>query len=187
MKIGFLYYDGFAEFEIALTCLILHREELVFIGPENRIYQSEEKRKFMVDATVDQINVDEFNALVIPGGDPSPLYDNAKVRGMLRSFEEKDKLVAGICGGAVLLAQSGILDGKRATGNTCGISEEDPDYKHYGKAIVQNDFVVVDGNIITGQGQAYAEFAVEVGKKLGMFRTKKEYEDELKWMKNIRY
>lgn len=86
----------------------------------------------------------------------------------------------------MLLAQSGILDGKRATGNTCGISEEDLDYRHYGKAIVQNDFVVVDGNIITGQGQAYAEFAVEVGKRLGMFRTEKEYEDELKWVKNIR-
>ena len=186
MKIGFLYYDGFAEFEIALTCLILHREELVFIGPENRIYQSEEKRKFMVDATVDQINVDEFNALVIPGGDPSPLYDNAKVRGMLRSFEEKDKLVAGICGGAVLLAQSGMLDGKTATGNTSGIFEGDPDHKYYDNTTVRNDFVVVDGNVITGQGQAYAEFAIEVGKKLGMFKTEQEYKEELNWVKNIR-
>lgn len=186
MKIGFLYYDGFAEFEIALTCLLLHREELVFIGPEQRVYQSEEKQKFLVDATIDQVNADEFDAIVVPCGDPSPLYDNAKVKGMLHSFAEKGKVVAGICGGAVLLAQSGMLDGKQATGNTCGISEGDPDYRYYGKAIVRNDFVVVDGNIITGQGQAYAEFAVEVGKKLGMFKTEKEYEDELKWVKNIR-
>ena len=103
-----------------------------------------------------------------------------------RDFDGKGKLIAGICGGAVLLAQSGILDGKKATGNTYGILEEDPDYKHYEKAIVQNDFVVVDGNIITGQGQAYAEFSVEVGKKLGMFKTEKEYQDEMKWVKNIR-
>lgn len=186
MKIGFLYYDGFAEFEIALACLLLRSEDLVFIGPENRIYESEERQKFVIDTTVDQVQADGFDALVIPGGDPSPLYDNAEVAGMLRNFAGKGKLVAGICGGAVLLAQSGMLDGKRATGNTCGISEEDPDYLHYGKAIIQNDFVVVDGNIITGQGQAYAEFAVEVARKLGMFKTDKDYEDELKWVKNIR-
>ena len=105
---------------------------------------------------------------------------------MLRSFEEKDKLVAGICGGAVLLAQSGMLDGKTATGNTSGIFEGDPDHKYYDNTTVRNDFVVVDGNVITGQGQAYAEFAIEVGKKLGMFKTEQEYKEELNWVKNIR-
>lgn len=186
MKIGFLYYDGFAEFEIALTCLILHKEELVFIGKERKIYQSEEKQKFVIDHTIDEVDIDGFDALVIPGGDPSPLYGDKAVVGLLTGFAERDKIVAGICGGAVLMANVGLLDGRKATGNTCGIFKNDADFLHYKKATVLNDFVVVDGNIITGQGQAYAEFAVEVSKKLGMYKNEKEYEDDLKWLKNIR-
>ncbi len=34
--------------------------------------------------------------------------------------------------------------------------------------------VVVDGNIITAQGLAYAEFAVEVGLQLRLFKTEEE-------------
>jgi 4-methyl-5(b-hydroxyethyl)-thiazole monophosphate biosynthesis len=186
MKIGFLYYDGFAEFEIALACLLLHTEELIFIGVEKKIYQSEEKQKFVIDTILSEIDINEFDALIIPGGDPSYLYSNDVVSKKLHEFANSGKIVAGICGGAVLMAQKGLLNGKRATGNTSGIFEKDNDYIHFTKSTVVNEFVVVDGNIITGQGQAYAEFAVEICRKLGMLKTQKEYEDELKWLKNIR-
>ena len=186
MKIAFLYYDDFAEFEISLTCLLLHKEDLVFTGLDNKVYRSEEKQKFVIDLVASEINVNEYDAIVIPGGDPSPLYNNEVLSNLLHSFANKGKTIAGICGGSVLMAQMGILEGKKCTGNTCGIFERDEDYKYYRKSIIENKNVVVDGNIITGQGQAYAEFAVEVGKKLGLFKTDKEYEDEMKWVKNIR-
>jgi hypothetical protein len=44
----------------------------------------------------------------------------------------------------------------------------------------------VDGNIITVQGQAHVEFAVELARQMGLCKTKEEYDEGLKWFKNIR-
>jgi len=45
---------------------------------------------------------------------------------------------------------------------------------------------VVDGNIITAQGQAYVEFAVELARQMGLYKNDEEYDEDLKWAKNIR-
>lgn len=186
MKIGFFYYDGFAEFEISLACLLLHKEDLVFIGKEKKVYRSEEKQRFLPDTSIEETNVDEFDALIIPGGNPNPLFGDEAIAKFVDGFAKRGKLIAGICGGAVFMAQLGLLDGKFATGNTSGITEEDPDSAHYKKAMVKDEFVVVDGNIITAQGQAFAEFAVEIARKIGIIKGDEEYQDTLHWVKNIR-
>jgi hypothetical protein len=46
--------------------------------------------------------------------------------------------------------------------------------------------VVVDGNIITAQGQAYVEFAIELARQMGLCEKEEDYENALKWFKNIR-
>jgi hypothetical protein len=46
--------------------------------------------------------------------------------------------------------------------------------------------VVVDGNIITAQGQAYVEFAVEIARQMRLYENEDDYNDVLRWAKNIR-
>ncbi len=46
--------------------------------------------------------------------------------------------------------------------------------------------VVVDGNIITAQGQAYVEFAVELARQMGQYTNEEDPEADIKWFKNIR-
>ena len=46
--------------------------------------------------------------------------------------------------------------------------------------------MVVDGNIITAQGQAYVEFAFELARQMELSEKEEEYEAGIKWFKNIR-
>jgi 4-methyl-5(b-hydroxyethyl)-thiazole monophosphate biosynthesis len=75
--------------------------------------------KVTADLTIDQVNVEDFDALAIPGGfEEYCFYDDAYQDAFLeliREFYHKDKIIASICVGALPLGKSGILEGKRAT------------------------------------------------------------------------
>lgn len=66
-----------------------------------------------------------------------------------------------------------------------GYSPEDARWVFEGSEITNED-VIVEGNIITARGQAYAEFAVEVYRTLGFFENENEARSSLDWLKNIR-
>ncbi|MCJ7625900.1 MAG: DJ-1/PfpI family protein [Anaerolineaceae bacterium] len=193
MKIALFYYDGFAEFEVALAALIFHHEhDIISIALENREYRSEEKQRFCVDQIIKDVDVDSIDLLVIPGGDPVPLVENQELKSFIEKLVSKNKKVGGICGGASLLAGFGILKGKKCTGMTSGVEPSDrpnvnSEYEYYSESIVFEEHVVVDGNIITAQGQAYVEFAVELARQMGIYNeNQEEYNEDLKWLKNIR-
>ena len=93
---------------------------------------------------------------------------------------------AGICGGACLLASLGILDGKRCTGMTRGEAPDIPDFRYFEHTEFSNDHVVVDGNLITGQGQAYIEFAMELARQMGLVSSDAEFAEGVNWLKNVR-
>jgi len=71
------------------------------------------------DIQVEQIDIAAYDALAIPGGfEPPGFYEDAYSESFLnviRAFHRAEKPVASICVGALVLAKSGILKGKRAT------------------------------------------------------------------------
>jgi putative intracellular protease/amidase len=187
LKIALFYYDGFAEFEIVLVGLVFHHEhDIISIALENREYRSEESQRFCVDQVIKEVDVDSIDLLVIPGGEPAPLVKNLELKSLVESLLARNKKVAGICGGAGLLAGLGVLEGKKCTGLTSGKDPNIPEYQYFSETIFLDDHVVVDGNIITAQGQAYVEFAVELARQMGLCETEDEYQDGVKWFKNIR-
>lgn len=186
MKIAVFYYDGFSEFEIVLLCLFFKEEDVISIALENREYRSEENQRFCVDKVIKNVDIDSLDLLVIPGGDPAPLVDNHELKGFVESSVAKNKKVAGICGGASLLAGLGVLKGKKCTGLSSGKDQNIPSYQYFSESIFLEDHVVVDGNIITAQGQAYVEFAIEIARQMNLCEKDEEYEAALQWFKNIR-
>lgn len=86
---------------------------------------------------------------------------------MLNTLHSKGKIIAAICGGPVLLANTNILENKRFTAGGGELPESWQ--KNFTKGIYVNDEIVVDDNIITAKGVAVASFAIEIGKKLGIF------------------
>ncbi|MFC2099279.1 DJ-1/PfpI family protein [Candidatus Bipolaricaulota bacterium] len=193
MKIAIFYYDGFAEFEVVLAGLVFHQEhDIVSVALEDREYRSEEKQRFLVDQVIRDVDVDSIDLLIIPGGNPVPLMESQELKRFVESLVAKNKKVGGICGGASMLAGFGLLKGKACTGMTSGVEPSDrqnvnTEYEYYSESIVSDEHVVVDGNIITAQGQAYIEFAVELARQMGIYEQEGEdYDADLNWLKNIR-
>ena len=186
MKIALFYYDEFAEFEVVLIGLLFRRHELISVALENREYKSEECQCFCVDQVIQDVDVDSIDLLVIPGGDPASLVNNAELKRFVEKLVAGNKKVAGICGGASLLAGLGMLKGKRCTGMSSGKDPDRPSDTYFSESTFLDDHVVVDGNIITAQGQAYVEFAFELARQMNLSEDEEDYEAGIKWFKNIR-
>lgn len=186
MKIALFYYDGFSEFEIALIGLFFKEHDVIAIALEDREYKSEECQRFIVDKVIKDTDVQTIDMFVIPGGEPAPLVDNLELKNFVEKLIAQNKKVAGICGGASLLAGLGILKGKKCTGMSSGRDPSRPSYQYFFESLFSDEHVVVDGNIITAQGQAYVEFAVELARQMSLCEQEADYGEALKWFKNIR-
>ncbi len=122
--------------------------EVVVIGPTvETVTAYNSDQQVQIDKAVADVTVDEFDALVIPGGQsPANLRDDQEVVEFVADFYETDRPIAAICHGPQLLIAAGIMEGKRAT---CfeGMSDELIDAGvHY-----EDRPVVRDGNIITSR------------------------------------
>lgn len=68
---------------------------------------------------IENINLDDFDALAIPGGfEPAGFYEDALSEPFLdviRYFHHHKKLIASVCVSSLALASAGVLVGKQAT------------------------------------------------------------------------
>lgn len=101
-----------------------------------------------VDRTADQLKVDDYDAIFIPGGAWSPdnLRFDKDVIKYVQDFSASGKLVAAICHAPVVLATADILKGKKLTGYWNIMT----DLVNAGGQVVDEP-VVVDGNLITSR------------------------------------
>lgn len=70
-----------------------------------------------VDVSVASANADDYDALMLPGGvmNPDKLRMNSDAVAFVRAFFEQSKPVAAICHGPWLLAEAGVLKGRKVT------------------------------------------------------------------------
>lgn len=116
------------------------------------------------DLSVQDLRVDDIDGLVIPGGYcPEKLRTNPDALDLVREAFSKGKVVAAICHGPQVLISAGVLKGRRVTGYR-GIWD---DLRNAG-AIVVDEPVVVDGNLITSRTpDDLPEFGAELARRLG--------------------
>jgi len=154
--------NGFDEIEAFTVVDVLRRAKIKIdtIGVIGSVIQSKNGVKVIVDRTLNQINPEDYDAIILPGG--SPGYQNlgrsAKLMEILKTFNSQNKLIGAICGAPTILAKAGLLDDKKATV-----------YPGFEKMLSypRNGPVVEDGNIITSQGPGTAiEFALKIVKKI---------------------
>ncbi len=74
-------------------------------------------KEYKVDKTIDEVNQSQYNALVLPGGviNPDTLRRNDSAIKLIKSFFENHKPVAAICHAPWLLAEAGVLKGRKIT------------------------------------------------------------------------
>jgi protease I len=100
-----------------------------------------------VDTSVDGLTVDDFDAMVIPGGfAPDGLRRSDTVLDLVRSFDDAGKPIAFICHAGWVPISAGIIKGRRAT----SFSAIKDDMVNAGCDWVDEP-TVVDGNLISAR------------------------------------
>jgi len=105
-----------------------------------------------VDKLIDEINVDDYDALAIPGGfEEFGFYEEAydeKTLELIRQFDNKNKIIATICVGALPVGKSGVLENRNATTYHLKDGYRQKELKTFGVNVI-NEPIVIDRNIIT--------------------------------------
>jgi protease I len=146
--------DGFEEWELFGPREILMKRgaEVVLASPKLDPIQGtihdDPGKTIRPDMTVDEVDPDDFDALLLPGGvrNPDQLRLNVKVIELIRRFAAQGKPVAAICHGPWLLIEADLVRGRTAT----SWPSIRTDLRNAGANVVDEP-VVVDGNIITSR------------------------------------
>ena len=103
---------------------------------------------FKVDIPLEEVNPDNYDALLLPGGvaNPDQLRTNGRAIQFIRAFFNVDKPVAAICHGPWTLIEADVVKGRKVT----SWSSLKTDLKNAGADWVDEE-VVVDGNLLTSR------------------------------------
>jgi protease I len=103
---------------------------------------------FAVDHKVADVSIEDYDALVIPGGvgNPDTMRDDEDAVRFVREFFEAGKPVAVICHGPWMLVEADVVRGRRLT----SFSSIKTDVENAGGNWVDEE-VVVDGNLVTSR------------------------------------
>lgn len=107
----------------------------------------------IMDTTIDEICVDDYDALAIPGGFQEYGFReeafHEKTSNLIIEFNRKNKPIATICVAAFALAKSGVLKNRKATTyHLCNKARQKELATYEGVTVIDKP-IVVDGNIIT--------------------------------------
>jgi protease I len=116
----------------------------------DQTYSEKRGHNFAINATFEEINAEDYDGLVIPGGRaPEYIRLNEDVLNIVRHFAEADKPIASICHGQQVLAAAGVVEGKLCT----AYPAVKPDLMRAGAkwGEVNETFsnAYVDGNLVT--------------------------------------
>jgi 4-methyl-5(b-hydroxyethyl)-thiazole monophosphate biosynthesis len=152
-RVVVIFADGFEEVEAVAVVDVLRRAgiDTILAGLHSGHITSARNVKIIPDTTIDTVKADDFDMLVLPGGQPGSDNLNAdpRVKELILSFSQKGKLTGAICAAPIVLASAGVLKGKHATSY--------PSYKDkLGGALYEERSVVIDGNVLTSRGAGTA-------------------------------
>ena len=100
------------------------------------------------DLTLEEVDADDYDALVLPGGvaNPDKLRMEPRAVEIVQDFMDEGKIVAAICHAPWLLAEADVIDGRRLT----SWESIRTDLENAGGDVVDEE-VVVDENLITSR------------------------------------
>ena len=115
----------------------------------DQTYSEKPGHNFVLNATFADIQPEDYDALVIPGGRaPEYLRLNKKVLDIIRYFDSSNKPIAALCHGPQLLAAARVIAGKRVNAYpACA-----PEVELAGATFVPLEVTqaITDGNLVTG-------------------------------------
>lgn len=154
MKVLMIYADGFEDVEALATRDVLVRAGISVIdakiNDDEELVISSHKVALSGFKSLKNINVDEFEAIILPGGSKgvNNLLKCIEVDRLVKEFYAKHKLVCAICAAPMVLGKNGLLHNKPYTcypGCNEGLD-----------GIYTGEEVVVSNNIVTARSMLYS-------------------------------
>jgi len=160
---------GFADWETALLnagAREYYRLETRFATPGGDAVTSAGGLKVVPNMAIEEINLDEVDAIIVNGGSIWSQPDAPNISELLQAARARSLVVGGICDGVMPLARAGLLDNVRHTANG---PESLPQTGYGGGAFfVGSPRAVLEQRIITAPGTAPVSFVGAVLEALGL-------------------
>lgn len=141
--------DGFETIEALAVVDMLRRAKIdnETVGVTGKTVKSSHNIEVVADITIDELNISNADAIVLPGGMPGTLNLEASpdVLGAVDYCADNNRYIAAICAAPSIIGHKGLLDGRYAT---CFPGYE----KDLKGAIHSARLVAVDGKFITAKG-----------------------------------
>ena len=158
-RIGILVYDGVLTsdvtaplevFGVASRLTWFNDYEAITVSVSNqKTITTEEGLKIGVDTWIG--DAPELDVLIVTSSyDMAPLIENKDLINFIQATSQASDWMASNCSGAYLLAEAGLLDGKKAT--TWAGGEADLQKNYPSVTVLVNQNLVVDEGIITSNG-----------------------------------
>lgn len=169
-----LFAEGSEELETVTVVNILRRGGVLvsLAGLQEGALRGSRGITLLPDTTLDAIQNNAFDMVVLPGGQPGTnhLKADARVAKLVQRMMAQEKYVTAICAAPAVLASAGLLDGKRATSFPACLDD-------YPKVTQQMRAVVEDGKLITSRGPGTAmDFALLLLERLMGAEKRQEVE-----------
>jgi len=168
IKIGILIFpqveemDFVAPFEVLsyINKIVANSSQVVLIAEKMELIQAYNGLKIFPDYSFE--NCPRLDILIVPGGKGrlDAMY-NPKIKDFVVHQSKQVQYIASVCTGAFILAEAGLLEGKKATTYHSAFKE----LQHYNTIVIENTKVVHDDKVITSAG-------VTSGLELGFYILK---------------
>lgn len=111
-------------------------------------HDSEKAEQITPDLTLEDVDTEDYDALVLPGGalNPDKMRTVERAVEIVEEFMDDDKIVAAICHAPWMLVEADVVDGRRVT----SWPSVRTDLENAGADVVDEE-VVVDGKLITSR------------------------------------
>ena len=178
-KTAVLLYNSFCNFEISpvLEILALSEKAITVFGATKEPIKSEDGLTVIPDDTIENINLNEYDSLLLPGAmDIRESIENKSIIEFIKKFD--GKVIGAISIAPLLLVKAGLLNGKpfMAGINKEEIYEEGFSEDDLAEMVGWDDNLnnpieegyIITGNIITSISYNFVKWALAFGKMVGI-------------------
>lgn len=171
--------QGCEELEAVTIIDLLRRAQFTVVsaGLEEGSVKGSRGTVLVPDMTLDQALTQHFDMVALPGGQPGTdnLGRDPRIHTLLRDMAKANKYTVAICAAPKILADAGLLEGKKAT-SFPGVLDK---IKVPGMTFIDAP-VIIDGKVVTSRGPGTAlDFALTLIELLGGKTLREQVEGPL--------
>lgn len=180
-KTAILIYNQFCNFEISvvLEALAMYEKPFTIISKTIEKIKSEEGLTVYPDKSISEIDMDEYDSLVLPGAmDIRETIEDEEILSFIKRFDDEKKIIGAISIAPILLVKNGVMENKPFM---AGVNKEELYEEGFTEAQLSNmqgwddnlknpikEGYIISDNILTSISYEFVRFGIAFAKMVGI-------------------